>query len=52
MGRVHTVVADRYYRTFSRLYPVLARIEPGDTVETKTLDSGGQDLHGEQEYEP
>jgi len=40
------VVAKTYYRTFNRAYPVLARIQPGDVVITKTLDSGGQDLNG------
>ncbi|MSQ08980.1 MAG: acetamidase [Dehalococcoidia bacterium] len=43
---VHRVIAETYYRTFSRLYPVLAHIKPGDTVVTKTLDSGGQDDKG------
>ncbi len=47
MSKVHQVVATTYYRAFSRSYPVLAHIEPGDTVVTKTLDSGGQDLNGE-----
>ncbi|MDP6666167.1 MAG: acetamidase/formamidase family protein [Dehalococcoidia bacterium] len=46
MSKVHEVVATTYYRTFSRFYPVLAHIEPGDTVVTKALDSGGQDLNG------
>jgi acetamidase/formamidase len=45
-GATHQVVAKTYYRTFNRAYPVLARIQPGDTVVTKTLDSGGQDLTG------
>ena len=43
----HEVVAKTYYRTFNRAYPVLARIKPGDTVVTKTLDSGGQDYKNE-----
>jgi amidase len=42
-AETHRVVADRYYRTFSRQHPVLKRINPGDVVVTKTIDSGGQD---------
>src|SRR6266550_3112695 len=42
-AETHTIVADRYYRTFSRQNAVLKRIKPGDVVVTKTLDSGGQD---------
>ena len=37
------VVPTRYYRTFSRLHPVLERVKPGDRIATRTLDSGGQD---------
>ncbi len=42
-GDEHRVVAETYYRTFSRAHPPLARVKPGDTVVTKTLDAGGQD---------
>ncbi len=52
MPETHTVVATTYYRTFSKSYPVLAHIQPGDTVVTKTLDSGGQDINGEHLSEP
>ncbi|MEX0763028.1 MAG: acetamidase/formamidase family protein [Dehalococcoidia bacterium] len=52
MTQVHNIIATTYYRTFSRSYPVLARIEPGDTVITRALDSGGQDLNGEHLSEP
>ena len=52
MSQIQQIIATTYYRTFSRSYPVLARIEPGDTVVTKTLDSGGQDFNGEQLSEP
>jgi amidase len=51
MPQTHEIVATTYYRTFSKSYPVLATIAPGDTVITKTLDSGGQDLHGEHLHE-
>jgi acetamidase/formamidase len=40
-AETHIVVASHYYNAFSRSYPVLARIRPGDTVRTKTLDSRG-----------
>src|SRR3954470_16849491 len=42
-AETHTIVADRYYRTFSHTNAVLKRIRPADVVVTKTLDSGGQD---------
>ncbi len=42
-GEVHKVIATKYYRTFSHAHPVLLHVKPGDTVITKTLDSGGQD---------
>ena len=40
-------VPDRYYNTFSHTNPVFLRINQGDTVVTKTLDSGGMDDHGQ-----
>jgi len=42
----HQVVAERYYRTFSRAHPPILRVKPGDTVVTKTLDAGGLDEKG------
>jgi len=38
----------KYYRTFSRINPVFLRINQGDVVVTKTVDSGGMDFRGEQ----
>lgn len=49
---VHEVVAETYYRTFSRAHPVLKRVKPGDTVVTKTLDAGGQDEKDARRSEP
>ena len=40
------IVAETYYNTFSRAHPVLARIKPGETVSTKTLDASGRDDTG------
>ncbi|HEV3120627.1 MAG TPA: acetamidase/formamidase family protein [Isosphaeraceae bacterium] len=42
-GETHQVAATKYYRTFAGSHPVLARVRSGDTIQTKTLDSGGQD---------
>jgi acetamidase/formamidase len=44
-------VPSRYYRTFSHTNAVFLRINPGDVVVTKTLDSGGQDYRGEHRGE-
>lgn len=52
MGIKHEVQAKTFYRTFSREHPVLARVKPGDTVITETLDSGGQDGQGVKRSEP
>ncbi len=52
MSQTHKVIATTYYRTFSRLYPVLLRVKPGDTVSTKCVDSGGQDDQGVHRSEP
>jgi acetamidase/formamidase len=49
---VHQVVAETYYRTFSRAHPVLKRVKPGDTIVTKTLDAGGQDEKDARRSEP
>ena len=41
-----TIVAETYYNTFSRAHAVLARIRPGDTISTKTIDASGRDETG------
>ncbi len=43
LAETHTIVVEKYYRTFAHTNPVSLRIKPGDVVITKTLDSGGQD---------
>lgn len=48
----HAVAPAQYYRTFSRLHPVLERVRPGDRIATKTLDSGGQDEKDVARSEP
>ncbi len=51
VAETHQVAAQKYYRTFSRQHPVLQRIKPGDTVVTKTVDSGGKDYKGVERSE-
>src|SRR2546428_596402 len=51
-AETHKIIADRYYRTFSHNNAVLKRIQPGDVVVTKTLDSGGQDDKDAHRSEP
>jgi len=46
MKKVHKVIADKYYRTFSKDFPILKTINSGDIVITRTIDSGGQDIDG------
>ena len=52
VGTTHEVYAETYYRTFSHDHPVLATIQPGDTVRTRTLDAGGQDKDDARRSEP
>ena len=40
------IVAETYYNTFSRAHAPLARIRPGETVATKTIDASGRDDAG------
>src|SRR5687768_15339990 len=40
------IAAETYYNTFSRAHPPLARIKPGETVATKTIDASGRDETG------
>jgi amidase len=52
MSEIQEAIATSYHRTFSKSHPILARVKPGTTVVTKTLDSGGQDLNGDHLSEP
>ena len=52
MKKVHKVIAEKYYRTFSKDFPVLKTINSGDIVITRTIDSGGQDIDGKHLSEP
>lgn len=45
-GEVHRVINERNHHTFDRNHPVEARIQPGDTIITKTVDSAGWDYQG------
>lgn len=42
----HRIFAARFFNSFDHRHPVLAKIRPGDTVVTKTLDAGGYDENG------
>ena len=46
-AQTHDITATTYYNTFSRQHPVLKRVNPGDTIRTKTLDNAGRDDKGE-----
>jgi amidase len=47
-AQVRVVSPTRFSRTFSALVPPLLRINPGDTVRTKTIDSSGHDETGKR----
>src|SRR5436309_2144936 len=47
-AETHQFAPEQYYKTFSHSHPVGKRIQPGDIVVTKTLDSAGVDYKGEQ----
>ena len=47
-AETHTWIPDQYYKTFSHSHPAGKTIKPGDIVITKTVDSAGVDLKGEQ----
>ena len=49
---VHRVVPDTHYNTLWRGHPIVARIKPGDIVNTKTPDSHGRDERGVQIAQP
>jgi acetamidase/formamidase len=46
MGETHDVFPDRFYATFSVVHEPVAKIQPGDTVNTTLLDSRGHDKTG------
>jgi acetamidase/formamidase len=43
---VRRVEAEQFHGTFSRFHPILARIQPGEEIETTCLDSAGVDSNG------
>ena len=45
-AETHTIIPDRYYDTFSHAHRPVGRIQPGDRVITKLLDSRGHDENG------
>src|SRR3954451_5966163 len=44
-AETHTIVATRYFNSYDHRNEPLARVRPGDTVVTKTIDAGGYDEH-------
>jgi amidase len=47
-AETRTIVATRFFNSFDHRHEVLARIKPGDTVVTKTIDAGGYDEHAKK----
>lgn len=47
-AETHTIQATRFYNSFDHRHAVLARVNSGDTVVTKTLDAGGYDHLGKK----
>ena len=43
LAETRTIIATRYFNSFDHRIETLARIRPGDTVVTKTLDAAGYD---------
>ena len=48
MAETHRFTPTVYYSTYSFAHPPALRIKPGDTVITKTADSGGTDEKGDR----
>lgn len=48
LAETHQWIPQQYYKTFSHTHAAGLRIQPGDVVVTKTIDSGGLDLQGQQ----
>src|SRR3954447_12577101 len=45
VAETRTIVATRFFNSYDHRNETLARIRPGDTIVTKTLDAGGYDEH-------
>jgi len=45
VAETRTVVATRFFNSYDHRNETLARVRPGDTIVTKTLDAGGYDEH-------
>lgn len=44
--RVHRFTPERFYRQFSPFNPPALHVNPGDTIETQTIDAAGIDAQG------
>lgn len=47
VAETHNATPTKYFNSFHHGHPVLARIKPGDTVITRTVDASGRDHRGE-----
>jgi acetamidase/formamidase len=45
LAETRTIYATRFFNSFDHRNETLARIRPGDTIVTRTLDAGGYDEH-------
>jgi amidase len=45
IAETRTILATRFFNSYDYRHEALARIRPGDTVVTKTIDAGGYDEH-------
>jgi acetamidase/formamidase len=47
IAETHRVTATRFYNSFHHRHPVLQKINPGDTVITRSIDASGRDEKGQ-----
>ena len=52
LAQSRTILATRFYNSFDHRHEVLARIKPGETIVTKTIDAGGYDENTKKMAEP
>jgi amidase len=52
LAETRTVMPQTFYHSFHHRHAVLARVQPGDTIVTKTIDAGGQDEKGARVGQP
>jgi acetamidase/formamidase len=45
-AETHRVAGTKFYNSFHHRHPVVQRIQPGDVVQTRTIDASGRDENG------